>query len=287
MRRGRGAKPKTVLSWMKRGDGKGEGSNYKPALRIRDASRGWCTRVKGLKTKRIHHFLSHDEYLVFILAEQSPLVVDIREQYPLLPWGSTVRIAEEMGIRHSLYPQSVTPIVMTSDIVLTYHRSCPRSQAVLCVKQSADIDVDTRRSQRTLEKLLVEAEYWKRLGVPWRIVTEKDIPLNRVRNLEWVRPSMAAKELDWLSDHMFVFLDAFHGLWTSDRTLKDILDRISSRLGMDRRHCFALFARTVWMNRLEVDLDAEIIDMLKPLRRAPIDVSPGGKGIILQYDQHQ
>jgi hypothetical protein len=286
MSKGYGAKPETVLSWIKRGDGQGEGKDYRPFLGIRDGSRGTGTRVLGVKIDRVHRLLSRNEYRLFLLCEQSPLVADIREQFPLFPWLSTLDIAQELDIRHSVYPLVKTPIVMTSDFFITFHPSCPIRQGVLCVKQSSDVDPDVRGTRRTLEKLEVEAAYWNRRGIPWQIVTEKDIPVNRVENLDYLRPGVAAKELDWLSDHIFRFIHAFRALWTSDRTLGEILDGVSSRLSMERRHCFALFARAVWLNRLEVDLDCGIIGLQKPVRRAPKD-APDGLARIFRHDKHK
>lgn len=89
-----------VDKWIKEGRGSGIGADYKPWLKIQDvSSQGRSTRLKGIKTNRQHEFLSDLERNYFYLTEYSDLAVDIREQFPLLPLGETMIIADELGIK--------------------------------------------------------------------------------------------------------------------------------------------------------------------------------------------
>lgn len=91
-----------IEKWIKEGRGTGIGSEYKPWLNIQDvASMGRSTRLKGIKTNRQHEFLSDLERNYFYLTEYSDFVVDIREQFPLLPLEETIVIADELGIGES------------------------------------------------------------------------------------------------------------------------------------------------------------------------------------------
>lgn len=56
----------------------------------------------------------------FCLTEYSDLVVDVREQFPLLPLEETIVIAEELGIKHPTDPKIGEPIVMTTDFLKRY-----------------------------------------------------------------------------------------------------------------------------------------------------------------------
>src|SRR4030067_3196716 len=152
-----GATPKNVLSWIGRGDGQGEAQNYRPFLYVRDVpSSGRSAMVQGIITGRTHHYLSDLEYFHHILAEYEPTVEDIREQFALLPWEETQEIARSLGIQHPVYPGTRTPIVMTSDIVLTIRHQGFLKYSVICVKPSSMIDPQYCRSKRVLEKLLIE-----------------------------------------------------------------------------------------------------------------------------------
>lgn len=87
---------KDIERMIKEGRGNGIGKDYIPWIRIQDlASLGRVTRVKGIKTDRQHELLSDMERNYFYLLEFSNNVVDIREQYPLLPLEDTLTIAME------------------------------------------------------------------------------------------------------------------------------------------------------------------------------------------------
>lgn len=73
--------------WIKEGRGSGRGINYKPWLLIQDVSSdGRSTRGLGSKIGREYHFLSDLERDYFYLTEYSDKKIDIREQFPLLPF---------------------------------------------------------------------------------------------------------------------------------------------------------------------------------------------------------
>lgn len=76
-----------IDKWIKEGRGSGIGSDYVPWLKIQDVSSlGRSTRLTEIKTNRQHEFLSDLERNHFYLTEHSDFIVDIREQFPLLPF---------------------------------------------------------------------------------------------------------------------------------------------------------------------------------------------------------
>jgi hypothetical protein len=126
--------------------------------------------------------LSKRELAYFLILEWSPQVVDIREQYPLLPLAETVTLAEQCGVRHPTDPRSKAPIVMTTDfLVILSGQRWPVEQA-RTVKP-----VTALANQRTREKLEIERRYWARRQVDWGIVTEREIPQVLANNLELLR----------------------------------------------------------------------------------------------------
>jgi len=82
------------------GYGQGQGCDYKPWLEIRHVpSLGKSSRVKGWKTQRVHNFLSGLELSYFYLLEWNDRVIDIQEQFPLLPQKEITEICQYLGIR--------------------------------------------------------------------------------------------------------------------------------------------------------------------------------------------
>ena len=164
-------------------EGRGQGTlqDYLPWLTIHDlASVGVVSRVMGRTTGRIHHLLSGLETAFFYILDASELALDIREQYPLLNLEDTLRIAEEMRIRHPRDTVSRYPIVFTSDFVVT----TANGLKVLSVKPTSELE-----KLRVREKLAVEHKYWEEKGIEWRLVTEKTIDFQKARNLEWINRS--------------------------------------------------------------------------------------------------
>jgi len=85
--------------YLKEGRGQGEGAYYKPWSRIHDfASNGIVSRVRGVKTGRVHHLMSNLELYFFFLLDWSDEVLGIREQYPLIDLNNAIKIAESAHI---------------------------------------------------------------------------------------------------------------------------------------------------------------------------------------------
>ncbi|KAA0889837.1 TnsA endonuclease N-terminal domain-containing protein [Oryzomonas rubra] len=251
-----------VRKWIKRGDGQGEGRAYRPFFHVRDVpSLGRSTMVHGLKTNRTHHYLSDIEFYHHICAEFCPDVVDIREQYALLPWEETQTIATQFGIIHPRYPGTQVPIVMTSDIVLTTTKN---TLVVFCIKPSAVVDAASP-SPRMLEKLSIEKEFWRRRGIAWTISTERRISLVRARNLTNLRISMVSRELDWLNGFIAEFVALFPLFWGPHKNLDQILADVGKELDLPVKECFCIFGRAVWLRLLTIDLEVPI-DHFSPVR---------------------
>lgn len=247
---------KIVRKWLAQGYGQGEGSSYRPFFHVRDVpSKGRSAIVEGLKTGRTHHYLSDIEYRHHILAEFSPDVIDIRDQYALLPWEETQEIARDLGIPHPIYPYTNTPLVMTTDLVLTLQN---HKLAAISVKCVSDIEGTDRTHERTFEKLRIEQEYWKRRNVPWVLSTEKNICVERAKNLAILRTSMVSRELDWVMPYFHKFVDIFQMKWSPHKNLHEILAETGKLLNLSMEVAFCLFGRAVWLRMLPVDLNTPI-----------------------------
>lgn len=165
---------------LREGRGQGKGAAYSPWLHIQDVpSQGLTHRIKGWKTEREHHFLSTLECDFFYVLDWSPVVRDIREQYPLLPLAETEAIAGACGFRHPADPRTQEPIVMTTDFVITLVREAQEVECARAVKPSAQL-----QSARVLEKLEIERRYWQARRIDWGIVTEREIPRPFVKNVQ-------------------------------------------------------------------------------------------------------
>jgi hypothetical protein len=168
------------------GYGQGTKAVYKPWILVQNIpSKGRVHRIKGWKHGRVHHLLSDLERNVFLHYQWPHSVIDIREQFPLLPLEETVEIAKEMGVRHPTSPHTKHPIVMTTDLLLTKEGGLKDNLYPRTVKYFHDL-----QKLRTLEKLEIERRYWaaNSRGLTLKIVTDQQISKAFVRNMLWVHP---------------------------------------------------------------------------------------------------
>lgn len=171
-----------VQKYFGEGRGQGEGAEYKPWLTVFDVpSMGRVHRVTGLTTGRTHHLLSDGEYRYLLQCDWQPEITDIREQFPL-DRELTYRIARALKIRHPR-TQDGTPYVMTTDFLLTEEVGSSRRLIARTYKQSQVLS-----TPRVLQKLEIERRYWQYYDVDWAVVTEQDVDLQLVRNVQVVRP---------------------------------------------------------------------------------------------------
>jgi hypothetical protein len=172
--------------WVSENRGQLTGLAYKPFLTVRDVpSHGRSHRILSWTVNRQHHLFSDFEASFFYLADYSKSITDIREQYPLLPLEETLAIATRLGIKHP--GRSGRLHVVTTDFVLT------RVDGALCAvacKLSREL-----KKRRVRDKLAIEKWYWLARGVPWYIVTEKEIPKLLVSAVKWVHNYQSAKGL--------------------------------------------------------------------------------------------
>jgi len=230
---------------------------YKPFFYIRDVpSDGRSTALEGLKIPRTHHYFSDVEYHYHLLAEYSDLVIEIREQFALLPCEETRHIAVKLGIDHPIYSATGAQRVLTSDLVLSVRRGDEIVLVVLCCKVASDVDPSNPEATRTLEKVLLEKVYWEARNAEWRLVTDKILPENKVHNLVFFRGCMVSRERDYLNGRMADFVQTALAIWSDCISLNDFLLTASFQLDLTGDECFCLLGRSIWTKSLPVDLDS-------------------------------
>lgn len=171
-----------VARWQKEGRGNGTGSSYKPWLTIRDvSSKGRSHRVFGSVAKRIHHLLSDLELAVLLILDWDSHTEDVREQFPLR-LDETLSLAEAAGVKHPA--QGKEPVYMTTDFLVDTSKD-GMTQFALQAKYAKALD-----DARTVEKLEIERRYWQSKGVPWFIVTEREVPRAAFNNIDWLYAHM-------------------------------------------------------------------------------------------------
>lgn len=244
---------------LKNGLGQGIGSDYKSWVRIQDVpSLGRSTRLKGIKVPRQHEFLSDLERDYFYLLEYSDSVIDIREQFPLLPVAETIVIADELGIKHPTNPKTGEPAEMTTDFLVTINNTGLPQHLARTLKYK-----DELMDERVLEKFEIERINWERNEVDWGIVTELEIPKTMAHNIAFVREYFdifnvegfkECTQLD-IEDMSIYFL---RSLLDQQKSVKQIAKHIERDFCLLKGCGLSLFKHLVISKVIEIDMNNKL-----------------------------
>lgn len=72
---------------------------------------------------------------------------------------------------------------MTTDFYITLKRDDKKIYLARTVKPSKELE-----DPRVIEKFEIEREYWLRNGIDWAIVTERELPMVFVKNIQTFQP---------------------------------------------------------------------------------------------------
>ena len=266
--------------WIREGRGQGEGSNYKPWLRVQNfPSLGVVHRIKGMKHGRIHHLFSNLERNCFYQYEWPLSVIDMREQFALLPRDETIEIAREMGVRHPTDPRTKCPIVMTTDLFLSIRQAMATTYQPITVKYMKDL-----RKQRVLEKLEIERRYWAATprNLKLRIFTEEQVSEAMIRNIQWLHPYYWPSDLYPLTEQELKKISSLltYLLLNEDLPLRTVAQRSDRILLLESGTCLAVLRHLLANRYWEIDIRSRILtNQPLTLLTSPSDVLCGEKEV--------
>ncbi|EST51582.1 Tn7 transposition protein A [Brevibacillus panacihumi W25] len=248
---------------IREGRGKGNFADYKPWLTIHDVpSKGVVTRIFGWKSGRLHHYLSENyELSHHYQLEWAQGVIDIREQYPLLPLEKTLFIANKLGVRHPIDPKTKHPIVMTVDMLLTVNGADGHEYLAHSIKPISNLN------KRVLEKLEIERQYFKDIGIKWSLITENQINYDLAKNVEWLHSSRNLEGLDHNIPPIIgkIAQSLLEAIQKKDKPLAKTTQELDKKLGLAPGTCIQivkyLIANRIWL----VDMTIRIRPTMDPL----------------------
>lgn len=212
-----------LANWLKAGRGQGLGKEYRPWIQVTrqdHASHGQSHILPNPFLGRQHHLLSDLERSICVLNMAQPVIVDIREQFPLWTCShpapsleildtqdqptlnslseslGSLALAKQLNIRHAKYVGLQIPYIYTTDQVLTVKLpGHPTFLVALSIKYWSDLrgelNTEKTKGQRIrarkakFRKLRLEREYWRSLGIHWLLVTDRLVQEQVYLNLEW------------------------------------------------------------------------------------------------------
>ncbi|MDD2299200.1 MAG: TnsA endonuclease N-terminal domain-containing protein [Fermentimonas sp.] len=254
-----GETPQSQQRWIKEGRGSGIGEKYKPWLTIHDVpSSGGRHRIDGIKINRAHHLLSNLEKDYFYILEFSDSVVDIREQFSLFTLEETLAIAQEIGLKHPIDPHTNCHKMITTDFLITINNNGEFIDLARTVKQWKDL-----MDERQMEKFEIERIYWKRKGVDWGIVTEKEINSNLAMNIGNIRGYKDISHLDGYSQlskkNKKLILDKFtQEICGSGVIVRDVAFKFDEKMALPIGTSLSLFKHLLVNKIIFLDMEKKL-----------------------------
>lgn len=265
-KRQRGITKSKIERWLKEGRGQGIGVDYKPWLSVQDVpSAGRSHREIGIKTSRQYTFFSDLENRYFHILEYSANVIDIREQYPLLPIEETVFIADDLGIKHPTDPSTGENVVMTTNFLITIAKNRQNRLLARTVKSSSELD-----SKRKIEKLEIERRYWEKQGVDWGIVTEYEVNRTLADNMKAIRNYYDLKICGLFEGISARQIQGYMSLLSSELCgdsviVRNICHKFDEKNGLEAGCSLALYKHLVVTRQLDVNIINKPLELANPV----------------------
>lgn len=227
--------------------GIGEGEDYKPWHRVQDVpSDGVRSQVPGIKSSRTHHCLSGIETELFYLVEFSDSVIDIREQFPLLPINLSLRIAKSLDIKHPFHTISREPIVITTDFLLTRRIGDEIVYEALTVKPENKSD-----ELRVREKIEIERIWWELLGVKFNYYTGNKLTQIQSQNIKWATHVIRPGKQRFTEETIRSSLQYIN---TGIMLVKEICESFAKNTDVKKEHALELLRCLIGLKYIKVDL---------------------------------
>lgn len=278
-------------------------------------SHGYSHQTPSPFTGRTHHFLSNLEKSGFRAAMAHPWVIDAREQFPIWPAthpsplgllhqhtgeitetevitsvAGSLEIAKKLHIRHETFVGIDHPYIYTTDLLLTIRRPRRLSKlAAIAFKTTAELRgnkmgeappakaIRAKRRKSVFRKLRLERAYWRSQGIPWVLVTEKQINPRMTENLEfghssWQQYAPSDLQLQCLSK-----LRSFLRRSRTEKPCHELLQIFAGTIRLPIEEVVRLFKLGLITGALPLDLSRQI-SLARPIpwlqnnadREAPI-----------------
>jgi len=276
-------KRRRTMTWKKLkqhiqlGYGMGHGAAYQPWLTLRRKNASKCSNQVAaylFTLARPGYFFSRGEYQIALLLQWLGLE-DFREQYPIWPishphplFGAPgaegihlghspglLRIAQEAGIEHGVYPGTRIPYVATFDFMLTV-----RIHGALTLIALSCKPIDNPNNEiewRTLERLELERRYAERNRIKYAVISSRLVPIRMAANLEWCVDSATLVE----TPHLIAIAPLFAAQFVStpDLSIADAVLRSSDACKLSRHDGWTVFRHCLWTQAIDLDISKPIL----------------------------
>jgi hypothetical protein len=253
------------------GRGQGRLADYTPWKIVQGTpSSRTVWRELGWKSGRQHHLFSTLEWNYFCEQQWSPIVVDSRENIPLLPIGDTLAIAEECGYTHPSQPSSIDPrriwyySVLTTSFLITISDGASQKDLARTVIYSNDLE----KPSFPIAQLEIQRRYWESRNIEWSIVTEREVNAILAKNVDTVYKRR------WINEYVRLPLSeigeiASHLTSNVKERTGETLRRVAVQCDIDHAlepgTCINIAWYLIATRQWHVDMINTLLDLARPL----------------------
>lgn len=241
--------------YIHEGRGQGTGKEYSPWTKTHEfSSIGRATRILGIKTGRIHHFHSDQQLKAFLIFEWSDKVVDIRESFPLLDVLAVIDDQDDLRFDKFCNKETGEQMVITTNFVLTIKDADGSERDVArTIKNSTEL---TKKIM--FEKLEIERRYWRAKEIEWKVVTDKQLPKQLAKNIEWVRDTLLDQVGDGVEKEPLSVILHKNLLAYPDIVLKDLFRHFDKTEGVPKGTGLYLFRYLIAKKEIRIEMSSTI-----------------------------
>jgi hypothetical protein len=252
---------KKLKRLLEDGYGQGEGNNYKPFIDvIRVPSKGRVSRIKGWKG-RVHHFLSDSETRYFYLLEYGYFekggILDIREHYPLIEgMDEVMQTLDKQLIKRLFNQKNGEPFVLTTSFLVTsVNDNGEVSEFARSIKDYRQLEND-----QVVERFEIMNRYWKHRGIDYGIITNREIPLVPVKNIEFIHSSYHLGEYGLKEEDQMIYRDYLLKLIadSQDSTVKEVVNQFDDQLNTENGTGLLIYKHLLARKIVKIDMNKPI-----------------------------
>ena len=243
--------------FIKDGRGQGEYESYKGFTQIHDfGSLGRSSRIRTWRFNRILHLLSDIETRFFYLTEFDDSILQVKEHFPLYDFESVVGEQEDIDIRKFKDKQSGFPYILTTTFLITVKGNDGNTYDVArSVKASHELE-----KKAVIERFELIRRYFEKKGIDWGLVTQKEIPLAKARNIEWIHPAKFLEETtdfskDDISHLTRILMEQFY---KNTKAIREITSSFDAQLNLEAGSGLLLFKHLLATKLIKIDMNKKI-----------------------------
>ncbi|MFT5925165.1 MAG: hypothetical protein ACI9LE_002170 [Paraglaciecola sp.] len=247
---------KKYKEWQKKNEKSGQYQPFLTVQKVRKISRRHMLFCN--KQKHIIHLLSDGETRTYIGLIRERNVVEIHEQCPL-DIQQTLNLSIEKNILHPRCYITNQAYVMSTDFVVRYidFDSGKTWRVAYTFKYRNDLydsNGYVNKSSRTWQKLSLEAAYWAKEGIKYKILDETIFNKEMIFNINWFATE---SQLEVEKEELILFTGAFKSLWELDprQTIENIIIKVADQLSLTFQKSQSLFKYSAYHQLLSISIE--------------------------------